>query len=112
MAKQYTWHGKTESELTGMDLTVFTNLVPARPRRSLKRGFTDAQKSLLRRIAAGDNNIKTHCRDMVILPSMVGKMLRIHNGKDWEPVSITPDMLGHYLGEFSMTRKPVTHSSA
>ena len=112
MAKQYTWHGKTESELTGMDLTVFTNLVPARPRRSLKRGFTDAQKSLLRRIAAGDNNIKTHCRDMVILPSMVGKMLRIHNGKDWEPVSITPDMLGHYLGEFSMTRKPVTNSSA
>lgn len=112
MAKQYTWHGKPESELATMDIKIFMDLIPARPRRSLKRGFTDAQKKLLKRITAGNDNIKTHCRDMVILPSMVGKMFRVYNGKEWTPVAITPDMLGHYLGEFSMTRKPVTHSAA
>ncbi len=112
MAKQYTWHGKTELEVPKLELKEFMELIPARPRRSLKRGFTDAQKRLLKRVTAGNDNIKTHCRDMVVVPSMLGKTFKIHNGKDWLPVLVTIDMLGHYLGEFAMTRKPVTHSSA
>ena len=64
------------------------------------------------RIEAGENNVKTHCRDMVIVPQMVGKTLRIYNGKEYLPVAIIASMLGHYLGEFSPTRKGVTHSAA
>jgi len=43
---------------------------------------------------------------------MLGSIIRIYNGKEYFPVTITGEMLGHYLGEFSMTRKSVTHSAA
>ncbi|MBT4935767.1 30S ribosomal protein S19 [Candidatus Woesearchaeota archaeon] len=110
--KEFKWNGKTEDELKQMDMDTFIELVPARQRRSLKRGFTDSQKSLLKRIDAGENNIKTHCRNMIILPSMIDKLLRIYNGKDFFPITITAEMVGHYLGEFAHTRKSVSHSSA
>lgn len=112
MAKQLTWRGKTEEELKNIDLKSFVALAPARQRRSLKRGFTDAQKKLLERVEKGDKNIKTHCRDMIIIPSMLGMMLRVYNGKEFFPITITPEMLGHYLGEFSHSRKVVTHGTA
>jgi len=112
MAKELIWMGRTEDEVKQMDIKEFMELVPARIRRSLKRGFTDAQKSLLKGVEIDDKNINTHCRDMVILPVMLGKTIRIYNGKDYLPLIITIEMLGHYLGEFSLTRKMVTHSSA
>jgi len=60
---------------------------------------------------AGDGEIvKTHCRDMIILPSFVGKTIGVHNGKEFQPVKIQPEMIGHYLGEFALTRKRVKHS--
>jgi small subunit ribosomal protein S19 len=112
MAKEFKWQGKTEQELQEMDLQEFMQLVPARRRRSLQRGFSDAQKKFLKRLDAGENNIKTHCRNLVILPSMVGKLIRIYNGKDFVPITITVEMLGHVLGEFSHSRKLVSHSAA
>ncbi len=112
MAKEFKWRGKNEDELKNMDMKEFMELIPARQRRSLKRGFTEPQKKLLKRIDRGDKNIKTHCRDMIILPKMLGLTLRVYNGKEFVMVIIEPLMLGHYLGEFSHTRKPVTHSAA
>ncbi|MEK6863121.1 MAG: 30S ribosomal protein S19 [Nanoarchaeota archaeon] len=112
MAKEFTWKGKTEEELKNMDLEQFKELTTSRQRRSLKRGFTEAQKALMKRITAGENNVKTHCRDMVIVPQMVGKTLRVYNGKEYLMVIIGAQMVGHYLGEFSHTRKGVTHSAA
>jgi small subunit ribosomal protein S19 len=112
MAKELTWHGKSEQEVKEMDIKEFMKLVPTRQRRSLKRGFTDAQKALMKLIEADNKNIKTHCRDLVIMPIMLGKMIKVYNGKDFFPVTVTLEMLGHYLGEFSQTRKSVTHSSA
>ena len=112
MAKEFTWKGRTEDEAGKLDLSEFMKLVSSRQRRSLKRGFTEAQKILMVRIEAGENNVKTHCRDMIIVPQMVGKTLRVYNGKEFLPVMVTAPMLGHYLGEFSHTRKGVTHSAA
>ena len=112
MAKELTIWGKSDEELKELDLKEFMQLVPSRTRRSLKRGFTEAQQRLLKRIERGDQNIKTHCRDMVILPSMIGFTLRVYNGKEYLPVIITSEMLGHFLGEFAHTRKMVSHSSA
>ncbi len=112
MAKEFTWKGKLEDDAAKLDMTEFMNLIPSRQRRSLKRGFTDAQKSLMLRIEAGENNVKTHCRDMIIVPVMVGKTLRVYNGKEYLPITIIASMLGHYLGEFSPTRKGVAHSAA
>ena len=106
------WKGMDEEEIKTLELKAFMKYVPARARRSLKRGFTEPQKSLLKRIQADNNNIKTHCRNMVIIPSMLGKLIRVYNGKDFVPVTIITDMLGHYLGEFSHTRRKVSHGSA
>ncbi len=112
MAKELLWHGKTEEEVKEMDLKEFMGLVPARQRRSLKRGFSEQQKKLLENIEAGGSNIKTHCRNMIIVPKMLGKMIKVYNGKEFKIIEITLEMLGHYLGEFSHSRKTVTHSSA
>ena len=112
MAKEFTWKGKSEDEAAKLGLQEFMALIPSRQRRSLKRGLTEEQKALMKRVDAGENNVKTHCRDMVIVPQMVGKTLRVYNGKEYLPVMITAQMLGHYLGEFSHTRKGVTHSAA
>ena len=112
MAREFKWHGFTEEEIKNLDLKEFMELIPARPRRSLKRGFTEQQKKLLKKIEAGDKNIKTHCRNMVVVPVMLGKMIKIHNGKEFFIVTITAEMLGHSLGEFAHTRKMVSHSSA
>ncbi len=112
MAKEFKWQGLTEEQIKQLDLKEFTKMVPARQRRSLKRGFTEQQKVLLKKIEKGEKNIKTHCRNMVILPQMIGLLLKVHNGKEFVPFSITPDMMGHYLGEFALTRKGVSHSAA
>ena len=91
-------------------------LMPARQRRTLLRGFTEPQKRLLLRIkkqkeGKSKKTIKTHCRDMVILPNMVGIQILVYNGKTFSPVSIQENMIGHCLGEFVMTRKRGEHSA-
>src|SRR3989344_3221931 len=112
MAKIFTWKGKTEEEIKRLELKEFIQLIPSRQRRSIRRGFTEQQKKLLKKVEADDKNIKTHCRDMIIIPAMLGKIIRVYNGKEYISVTSTVEMLGYRLGEFSHTRKMVTHSSA
>ena len=112
MAKIVKWKGRTEEEIMQMEMKDFVKLIGARQRRSIKRGFTEQQKKLLLKVDEGANNIKTHCRNLIIIPSMMGKMFRVYNGKEFRPVTITLEMMGHYLGEFSHSRKMVSHSAA
>ena len=79
----------------------------------MRRGLTPQQRRLLERIRAvkggGGEQIKTHVRDMVILPEMVGTSLLLYTGKEFVNVQISEKMVGHYLGEFAITNKPVRH---
>ena len=109
--KEFTYRGKTLTELKNLSINDFILLLPSRQRRSIKRGFTDQQKILLKRVRSKKSNIETHCKDMVILPEMMGLTIKIHNGKEFIPVIIQDEMIGHYLGEFAMTRKRVEHSA-
>ena len=109
--KEIKWRGKNLEEMKGMDLKEFALLLPARQRRTLKRGSTDAQKRLLKRIEKGDKNIKTHCRNMIIIPQMLGQTLLVYSGKEFKAVRVELEMLGRYLGEFVMTRGNVSHSA-
>jgi small subunit ribosomal protein S19 len=109
--KEFTFRGKTLDELKKLSTTSFAELLPSRQKRTLKRGFTDQQKILLKLIRNKKNNIKTHCRDLIILPEMVGTTIRVFNGKVFNPVSIQEEMIGRYLGEFVLTRKSVQHSA-
>ncbi len=95
-----------------MDLKEFMKVTNSRARRSLQRGVPETHQRLLQKVMAGDKNVRTQCRNMVIVPAMLGSIIRVHHGKEYLPVTITGEMLGHYLGEFVMTRKPVTHSAA
>lgn len=109
--KEFAYHGKTADELRVMDIKQFMELVPARQRRSLKRGFTYPQKSLLEKIRKNKKNMKTHSTDMIIVPQMIDRLILVFNGKEWTQVKIVPEMLGHYLGEFVQTRKRVMHNA-
>lgn len=111
MPKIFTFKGKTIEELQKLSLEEFSKLLTARPRRSLLRGLTPQEKKLLERIRKKNRAIKTHVREMVILPEMVGKRILVHNGKEWVAVDIKAEMLGHRLGEFSLTTKKVQHSA-
>ena len=112
MAKKVlTFKGKTVEELKDMGLTEFMDLINARSRRTLKRGFTDAQKILLKRLETAEKPLKTHCRDIVIVPEMLEKRILVHSGKEWVAVEVNIEMLGKKLGEFVLTRKKVSHSA-
>ena len=77
--------------------------------RSLKKGpFADAH--LMKKVEAANNSakkevIKTWSRRSTIFPAFVGHTFAVHNGKDFIPVYVTEDMVGHKLGEFALTRK-------
>ncbi len=106
--KEFTYMGKTLEELNNMSINDFAELVPARQRRSLKRETIDSHKIFIKKIMNG-NNIKTGCRDVIIIPQMVGKNIRVHNGKEFVPLLIQQEMIGHRIGEFVLTRKRVSH---
>ena len=114
MPKEFSYRGRSLDSLLGMSMDEFINLLPSRQRRSLQRGLTAEQRILLEKLRAAkgkDVTIKTHVRDLVILPEMVGMKIMIHNGKEFLPVDIKPEMIGHYLGEFAITNKPVRHGT-
>jgi len=112
MAKKFSFRGLSEEELKGMAISEFSKLITARERRSLKRGFTESQKTLLENIKKSpEKTHKTHERDMVIIPQMLGANISVYNGKGWEQIQITSEKLGHRLGEFALTRGRVKHSS-
>lgn len=108
--------GKTEKELKTMSLNDFMLLTTSKQRRAIKRGFTDEQKKFLEKIKKANSgkfkkNIKTHCRDMLVLPDFLGLLIHVYNGKEFIPVNITVETLGHTLGEFALTRRKVQHSA-
>lgn len=109
--KEFSFKGKTIDELKKLSLNELAQLLTARQRRTIKRGFTDQQKILLKKLRNKEKNIETHCRDMIILPEMVGTTIKVFQGKEFMPVAIEQGMIGHCLGEFALTRKKVTHSA-
>ncbi|RJS87449.1 30S ribosomal protein S19 [Candidatus Bathyarchaeota archaeon] len=111
MPREFLYRGFTIDELRAMPMDDFIKLLPSRQRRSLRRGLTPAQRIFLEKLRSTppDKPLRTHCRDMIILPEMVGRTIFVHNGKDFVPVRITEKMIGHYLGEFAITNKPVKH---
>ena len=119
MPKDFMYRGYDLNSLQSMSMDEFINLLPSRQRRSLQRGLTPEQRILLEKMRkaqetiknGGDATIKTHVRDMVILPEMVGAKIGVHNGKEFVTVEIKPEMIGHYLGEFAVTNKPVRHGT-
>ncbi len=113
-AKKFNFRGKPLEELQNMSIEEFAKLCKSRPRRSLLKGI---DKRFLKKVENAKKNpkakpIRTHSRDIVIIPAMVSAKIAIHRGNSFETIDITEKMLGHYLGEFALTRKKLQHGKA
>ena len=116
MVKKFEYRGVPLSELENMPLDKLFQKFNARQRRSLTRGITDAKRKLIEEIKAtkagkSKGNIRTHLRDLIILPYMVGVTVNVFSGKEFTPITISTEMIGHYLGEFVITNKRVSHGA-
>jgi small subunit ribosomal protein S19 len=116
MAREFKYRGYTLEQLQGMSFESFLNLLPSRQRRTLNRGISDEKKKLIEQSRQAKDGklkgqIRTHARDMVILPNMSGLNLLVHSGKEFVSLEIKPEMIGHYLGEYVITNKKVQHGT-
>jgi small subunit ribosomal protein S19 len=119
MPKEFAYRGHTLEQLKSVSMDEFILLLPSRQRRSLQRGLTPQQREFFeelkkyKRTSDGENKkaIKTHCRDMIILPEMIGLTILVHNGKEFVSLEVKPQMIGHYLGEFAITNQKVSHGT-
>ena len=120
-SRKFRYRGFTLEELKQMSMDEVLDLLPSRRRRSLSRQefWTPRRKKLLediRRAMEGQERgekgvVRTHVRDMPILPEMVGAVVAVYNGKEFIEVEIQPQMIGHLLGEFSPSTKIVRHGA-
>lgn len=123
MPKEFHFRGRSLEEIKQMSIEDFARMLASRDRRRLKRGMTEPQKKLLENIKKNPQKFhKTHLREMIILPQMVGIKVGIYTGgsksveggkaeSKWVSIIISPNMMGHRLGEFALTAKRVKHSA-
>lgn len=112
--KQATYKGKTIDELKALDVREFAKYLPSREKRSVLRNFQKIEYFIKRtkeKLEKG-KKIKTHSRNMVIVPQLIGMNIQVHSGRGFLPVQIEQEMLGHRLGEMVPTRSKVAHSKA
>jgi small subunit ribosomal protein S19 len=118
--KEFRYRGFTEEELKKLSIDEFAKIADAKSRRKLKRGFTDQERKLLENMRKKPDKFhKTHTRDMIILPEMIGKKVGIYvgggkageSGGKWQPIGIVPEMVGFRLGDFAIAVKRVKHSA-
>ncbi len=110
------YRGLDVEEVKKMKIEDYVKLLPARMRRTYKRGVVQRYEPLVKKIRAAKEGkrkkpIKTHARDMITIPEMIGLTIHVYDGKQYVPIEITDEMLGKYLGELTMTRRKVQHSA-
>ena len=112
--KEFTYRGKTLDELKALDVREFAKYLKSRQRRTVLRQFQEIEKFVSRANGklSKDKKLRTHNRDLIIVPGMVGMKIQIYDGHSFVPTEITGDMLGHRRGEFAVTRKKVSHGEA
>merc|ERR1712168_501099 len=116
--RKFTYRGVDLDQLLDMNNEQLMELFPCRVRRKISRGLKRKPMALIKKLRKKKKEcsvnekpdvVKTHLRDMIIVPEMTGSVVGVYNGKTFNQVEIKPEMIGHYLGEFSITYKPVKH---
>lgn len=110
--REFSFRGESLARLKEMTLEELAQVLPARARRSIRRGFTQEVQRFIERMRETpmEKVVRTHCRDAIVLPEHIGRRVAIHTGREFKEVELRPEMIGHYLGEFSLTRKFEKHS--
>ena len=112
--KDFSFRGMSLDELKKLEVREFAKYLESRPRRSVLRNFQVVENFLKlakEKIEKG-KKIRTHKRDIIIVPEMVGMKMQVYNGREFVQIEIIGEMLGHRLGEFALTRSKVNHSKA
>merc|ERR1712066_379363 len=116
--RKFTYRGVDLDQLLDMNNEQLMELFPCRVRRKIGHGLKRKPMALIKKLRKKKKEcppnekpdvVKTHLRDMIIVPEMTGSIVGVYNGKTFNQVEIKPEMIGHYLGEFSITYKPVKH---
>ena len=112
--KEFTYRGKTLEDLKKLDIREFAKLLKSNEKRTVLRQDDELQRFILRseKKMLKKKPIKPHYRHLVIVPRMIGMKIGVYNGKEFSNILIEKEMLGHRLGEFSVTRNKVKHGSA
>ncbi|OIO24521.1 hypothetical protein AUJ14_05960 [Candidatus Micrarchaeota archaeon CG1_02_55_22] len=112
MARKQAFKGLEEAQLKALSPEEFLKLVPSKARRAITRASLQYRKCLakFRKAKESGKVMKTHYRQMVILPEMLGARIQVHDGKQYVEVAVVPEMMGRRLGEFAITTKMVKHS--
>lgn len=116
--RKFTYRGIDLEQLLDVNQEQLLDLFTCRKRRALGKGLNRKQNSLMKKLRKAKKEtlplekpavVKTHLRNMIIVPEMIGSMIGVYNGKNFNQIEVKPEMIGHYLGEFSITYKPVKH---
>ncbi|HYA10516.1 MAG TPA: 30S ribosomal protein S19 [Thermoplasmata archaeon] len=110
--REFSFRGKTLDELKALSLEELARVLGSRARRSIRRGFNDETSRFFERMSSTppEKTVRTHCRDALVLPAHVGRKVAVHNGKEFKELEVRPEMVGHYYGEFALTRRFEKHS--
>merc|ERR1712038_1439888 len=109
---KFTYRGVDLDQLLDMNNEQLMELFPCRVRRKISRGLKRKPMALIKKLRKKKKEcpvnekpdvVKTHLRDMIIVPEMTGSVVGVYNGKTFNQVEIKPEMIGHYLGEFSIS---------
>jgi len=116
--KKFSYRGVDLDQLLDLNSEQLMDLVHARARRRFQRGLKRKPMGLIKKLRKAKKEappnekpavVKTHLRDMIIVPEMIGSVVGVYNGKTFNQVEVKPEMIGHYLAEFSISYKPVKH---
>ena len=113
-SKELFYRGQNVEDLKKLDVRELAKFLPSRSKRTALRNFQFIENFVKRceKIIFDKKKIRTHLRDIVVVPKMVGMQIGVYNGHGFENVNITHQMIGHRLGEFALTRKKVVHGEA
>jgi small subunit ribosomal protein S19 len=110
--REFSFRGRSLADLKAMDLPTLAGVLNARARRSIRRGFNTETAAFFDRMRSTppEKVVRTHCRDALVLPEHVGRRVSIYSGKEFKEIEVRPEMIGHYFGEFCLTRRFEKHS--
>ncbi|KAL5614865.1 hypothetical protein BROUX41_004946 [Berkeleyomyces rouxiae] len=116
--RKFSYRGVDLDALLDLSSDELRKVVHARARRRINRGLKRRPMGLIKKLRKAKQEaepnekpepVKTHLRNMLVVPEMIGSVIGIYSGKEFNQVEIKPEMVGHYLGEFSISYKPVKH---
>ena len=116
--KKSTYRGIELEKLIEYPMDALVKLMKARQRRRFAHGIHQRYDRLIKKLRKAKKEtpygekpkpVRTHLRNCIVVPEMVGSIVDVYGGKYWNSVEVKADMIGHYLGEFSLTYKPIKH---